>query len=153
MTLTVAFAVVCASTALFPPFNGAVWFDAGIGAAITVAAAGSLSRIRTLPPIVCLLISLTGLGLYLNLAFEAHLSFWWVVPTRASAHGLGELLTSGFREAGTNSPPVPTTVTGLVFLAVGGIGITAVLTDLIAVRLRSTAMACRCWCCSPCRRP
>jgi transglutaminase-like putative cysteine protease len=141
MTLTVALAVVLASTALFPPFYGAVWFNAGIGAVITVAAAGTLSRLRTLPPVVCLLISLAGLTLFLNLAFEAHLSFWWVVPTRASMTALGELTTTGFREAGSYSPPVSTTVTGLVFLAVAGIGITAVLTDLIAVRLRSTAMA------------
>jgi transglutaminase-like putative cysteine protease len=141
MTLTVAFAVVCASTALFPPFNGAIWFDAGIGAAITVAAAGTLSRIRTLPPVVCLLISLTALTLYLNLAFEARLSFWVIVPTRASVHGLGELVINGFRDASSYPPPVSTAVTPLVFLAVAGIGITAVMTDLIAVRLRSTAMA------------
>jgi transglutaminase-like putative cysteine protease len=140
MTLTVAFAVMCASVALIPPFSGSVWFTAGLGATVTVAAAGTLSRLRTLPPFVCLLISLAGLLLYLNLAFEAHSSFCWIVPTRASAIGLGDLVRAGFSDAHTYSPPAPT-VPPLVFLAAAGIGITAVLTDLIAVRLRSTAMA------------
>jgi transglutaminase-like putative cysteine protease len=142
MTLTVAFAVVCASTAMFPVFNGTpVWFDAGIGAAVTVAAAGTLSRLRTLPAVVCLLISLTALLLFLNLTFESSLSFWRIVPTRASVTALGDLLTSGFSDAGKYVPPAPTSVTSLVFLGAAGVGITAVVTDLIAVRLRSTAMA------------
>jgi transglutaminase-like putative cysteine protease len=140
MTLTVAFAVMCASTALIPPFSGSVWFTAGLGATVTVAAVGTLSRLRILPPVVCLLISVAGLLLYLNLAFEAHSSFCWVVPTRASVIGLGDLVRNGFSDAHTYSPPAPT-VPPLVFLAAAGIGITAVLTDLIAVRLRSTAMA------------
>jgi transglutaminase-like putative cysteine protease len=141
MTLTVAVAVVFTSTVLFPPFTGSVWFTAGVGAVITVAAAGTLSRLRTLPVFVCLAISLIALLLYLNLAFEASRSYWKFLPTTASLAALGGLVRAGFSDASKYAPPVPTNVTGLVFLAVAGIGITAVFTDLIAVRLRSSAMA------------
>ena len=141
MTLTVAIAVVFTSTVLFPAFLGSVWFTAGIGAVITVAAAGTLSRLRTLPVFVCLAISLIALVLYLNLAFEASRSFWKFIPTTASLSALGDLVRAGFSDASKDGPPVFTSVTGLVFLAAAGIGITAVMTDLIAVRLRSTAMA------------
>src|SRR6266404_2172071 len=79
MTLTVAFACALSSIVLYPLFTSSGWFYVGLGAIITVAASGALSRLRTLP--------------------------------------------------------------GVVLLAVGGIGITAILTDLIAVRLRSTALA------------
>jgi transglutaminase-like putative cysteine protease len=140
MTLISAIAVVLASTVIFPLFNGSTWFYAGIGAVVTVAAFGALSRIRTLPVIVCLAITLAGLLLYLNVAFEASRSFLKVIPTPASVTGLGKLVHAGMNEASKYAPGAPN-VAGLVLLAAGGIGITAVCTDLIAVRLRSTALA------------
>ncbi len=70
MTVTVAFACALCSIALYPLFTGSAWFYAGLGAIITVAASGALSRLRTLPVAVCLAISVAGLLLYLNLVFE-----------------------------------------------------------------------------------
>ncbi len=46
----------------------------------------------------------------------------------------------GSTDASRYAPPAPQ-LRGLVLLATGGIGITAVLADLIAVRLRSAALA------------
>lgn len=140
MTITSAVAVVLASSVIFPLFSGSLWFYAGIGAVITVAAAGALSRIRTLPVLVCLAITLVALLLYLNLAFEASKSLIGVIPTPASLSALGRLLSVGMNDANTYAPGAPN-VSGLVLLAAGGIGLTAVFTDLIAVRLRSTALA------------
>jgi transglutaminase-like putative cysteine protease len=140
MTLTASLAVVLASTVIFPLFSGSTWFYAGIGAVITVAAFGTLSRLRTLPVIVCLAITLAGLLLYLNVTFEASRSLLKFIPTGSSLTALGSLLHAGMDEASKYAPGAPN-VAGLVLLAAGGIGITAVFTDLIAVRLRSTALA------------
>jgi transglutaminase-like putative cysteine protease len=140
MTLTVAAAVVLVSTVLFPPFDGSLWFYAGMGAVIAVAAAGTLSRLRTLPASVCLAISLIGLLLYLNLAFEARRSLIFIIPTPASLSALLDLLRLGLDDVSKVAPPA-LNIAPLVLLSTGGIGITAVLTDLIAVRLRSTALA------------
>ncbi len=140
MTLTVAFACALASPVLYPLFTGTEWFYVGLGAIITVAASGALSRLRTLPVVVCLAISVAGLLLYLNLVFEARHSWALVIPTPGSLSRLWDLAGTGITEAGRYAPPAPE-LPGLVVLAASGIGITAVLTDLIAVRLRSAALA------------
>jgi transglutaminase-like putative cysteine protease len=140
MTLTVAFAVAITSPVLYPLFIGSTWFYVGLGAIITVAASGALSRLRTLPVVACLAISVAGLLLYLNLVYEVRHSWALVIPTPGSLSRLWDLAGTGFYDAGHDALRVPE-LPGLVLLAAGGIGITAILTDLIAVRLRSTALA------------
>ena len=142
MTLTVAVACVLTSVGLYPLFNGTTWFYAGIGAVITVAACGALSRLRALPVLVGLAIGAVGLLLYLNLLFEARHS-WVIIPTPDSIRQLWALAGSGFSDTRRYAPPVPELpqLRGLVLLAAGGIGIAALVTDLIAVRLRSAALA------------
>jgi transglutaminase-like putative cysteine protease len=140
MTLIVAFACALASTVLYPLFIGTTWFYAGLGAIITVAAFGALSRLRALPVVVCLAISVAGLLLYLNLVFEVRHSWLLIIPTPGSLSRLWDLVGSGFTDSRRYAPPAPERA-GLVLLAAGGIGITAIMTDLIAVRLRSTALA------------
>src|SRR5580658_28945 len=140
MTLTVAFACALSSTVLYPLFSGTTWFYAGLGAIIIVAAAGALSRLRVLPVAVCLAISVAGLLLYLNLVFEVRHSWLLVIPTPGSLSRLWDLAGTGMTDASRYASPAPE-LPGLVLLAAGGIGIAAVLTDLIAVRLRSAALA------------
>src|ERR1700677_652069 len=139
MTLTVAAAVVLTSTVLFPAFLGSTWFYYGIGAVLAVAGAGALSRLRTLPVAVNLLISLIGLVLYLNLVFEASRSIIYIIPSSASMTGLWHVAHTGFHNASQYAAPAPSTA-DLELLATAGIGITAVVTDLIAVRLRCAAL-------------
>jgi transglutaminase-like putative cysteine protease len=140
MTLTVAFACALSSTVLYPLFISSEWFYVGLGAIITVAASGALSRLRTLPVAVCLAISVAGLLLYLNLVFEVRHNWALVIPTPGSLSRLWDLAGTGFTDAGRYAAPAATR-SDLLLLAVGGIGITAIFTDLIAVRLRSTALA------------
>jgi transglutaminase-like putative cysteine protease len=141
MTVTAAIACVLVSTVMYPLFYDTKWFFAGAGAAIAVAASGALSRLRTLPVVVCLAISVLGLLLYLNVVFEARHSWLRIIPTSASTVRLWDLAGTGLADSGRYAAPVQLYVPGLVLLAAGGIGITAVMTDLIAVRLRSTALA------------
>ncbi len=140
MTVTTAVACVLASTALLPLFSNSLWFVIGIGAVIVVAATGALTRLRTLPAPACLAGSVAGLLLYLNLVFEARHSLLFVIPTPGSLSRLFELVGTGMSDSRRYAPPAPN-LPGLLLLAAGGVGITAVLADLIAVRLRSTALA------------
>jgi transglutaminase-like putative cysteine protease len=140
MTVTAAVACVAASTVLFPLFTYSLWFAAATGGVITVAATGALTRLRTLPVLTCLAASVAGLLLYLNLVFEGRHSLLAVIPTPASISALWALAGTGLSEASKYAPQVPN-LPGLLLLAAGGVGITAVLTDLIAVRLRSAALA------------
>ena len=140
MTVTTAVACVLASTALLPLFSSSLWFAVAGGAVITVAGAGALTRLRPLPVLACLAGSVAGLLLYLNLVFEARHSLLFVIPTPGSLSRLWDLAGTGMDEANRYAPPVPN-LAGVLLLAAGGVGITAVLADLIAVRLRSTALA------------
>src|SRR5579862_1589690 len=140
MTVTCAVAVVLVSTAMYPLFNFADWFYAGIGAAAVAAACGALTRLRVLPVPVCLAVSVLGQLYYLDVVFEARHCLLRFLPTRISIRLLWDLASIGIYDAHKYAPPADQ-ATGLVLLAAAGIGVTAVLTDLIAVRLRSTALA------------
>jgi transglutaminase-like putative cysteine protease len=140
LTVTAALATAAASTGLFLLIIGGTWFWAGLGAIILVALIGTLTRLRVLPPVVCLLAALGGLLLYLNLVYEAKSSFLHLFPTGASLAGLWRLGVQGLIDAHRYTSPVQP-LHGIVLLATAGIGLVAVLTDLIAVRLRRCALA------------
>jgi transglutaminase-like putative cysteine protease len=139
-TLAAALATSLASLSLYPVFYGFAWFWAGVGASLTIALAGTLTRLRRLPPFFCLAGGLAGLLLYLNVGFESARSWLYVVPSPTSLKLLWELAGQGFRESAKYAPPVPE-LPGMMLLAAAGIGLTALLTDLIAVRLESAALA------------
>jgi transglutaminase-like putative cysteine protease len=139
-TLAAALATAGASVSLYPIFIGWVWFLVGLGSIIVVAAAGTATRVRRLPEPVCLLAGLIALLLYLNLAFSNAKSLLHLLPTPASIGQLFDAAGQGFNEASRYAPPVPE-LRGMLLLAAGGIGIAAVLTDWIGVRLGSAALA------------
>jgi transglutaminase-like putative cysteine protease len=139
-TLAAAAATMLASLSLYPIFYGFAWFWAGVGATLTVALAGTLTRLRRLPMLVCMLGGLAGLLLYLNVGFESARSWIHVVPNPTSLRLLWDLAQQGFQQSSKFAPPVPE-LPGMMLLAAAGIGLTALLTDLIAVRLESAALA------------
>jgi hypothetical protein len=140
MTVTAAIAVVLASTVLYPLFTGSMFLAISMGAVIAVAGTGALTRLRSLPVPVCVLATLIGLLLYLNLVFEARHSWAFVIPTPGSISRLWQLGSTGLNDANKYAPPAPN-LAGLLLLVAAGVGITAVATDLIAVRLHSAALA------------
>jgi transglutaminase-like putative cysteine protease len=140
MTVTTAVACVLAATALLPLFSNSLWFVIAIGAVTAVAATGALTRLRTLPVPVCLAAGLAGLVLYLNLIFETRHSLLHVIPTPTSLARLWDLVGTGMNDANSYAPQVPN-LPGLLLLAAGGAGIAAAFADLLAVRLRFTALA------------
>ncbi len=140
LTLTAATAVVLVSVALHPLFAAWTWFFEGAGAVIAVAAVGTATRLRTIPALLCLAAALLGVLLYLNLVFAGAQSLLLILPTPSSLAHLWWLAGQGMAESGRYAPPVPG-LHGLLLLATAGIGLVAVLTDLLAVRLRSAALA------------
>jgi transglutaminase-like putative cysteine protease len=143
MTITAAVACVLVSTAMTPLFFSPLWFAAAAGAVFTAAGAGTLTRLRAprIPPVLaCLAVGVAALLLYLNLLFEGRHSLLYVIPTPASLARLWNLAGAGVAEAHICNQPAPD-LPGLILLAAAGTGITAVVTDLIAVRLRSAAPA------------
>ncbi len=139
-TAAAAVAVILVSVSLYPVFIGVLWFWAGCGSVIVVALAGTATRLRRLPVAVVLALGAAALLLYLNLAFSNARSLFHLLPTPASLAALFDTAGQGFNEASKYAPPVPE-LRGMVLLAAAGIGITALLTDLIAVRLGSAALA------------
>ena len=143
MTITAAVACVLVSMAVTPLFFSPLWFAAAAGAVITAAGAGTLTRLRAprVPPVLaCLAAGMAALLLYLNLVFEARHSLLYVIPTPGSLARLWDLAGAGVDEAHGYNQPAPD-LPGLILLAAAGVGIIAVMTDLIAVRLRSAALA------------
>src|SRR5579863_3708070 len=139
-TVAAACAVILASISLYPIFTGTAWFWAGCGSALVVALAGTATRLRRLPVPVTLLAGVLALLLYLNLAFANARSLYHLLPTPGSLAALWHTAGQGFSQASAYAPPVPG-LRGMLLLAAGGIGIAALLTDLIAVRLGSAALA------------
>ena len=128
-----------ALVACLPLLSDRGWYWKVTGLLIVAAAAASATRPRIFHVLAGLITYLGALGLYLNIAFAAPQSFLEVLPTKASVHHLWLLASQGLSEKQL-APPVPG-IHGIMLLAAGGIGLMAVATDLIAVRLRSPAIA------------
>ncbi|MGP7996988.1 MAG: transglutaminaseTgpA domain-containing protein [Streptosporangiaceae bacterium] len=140
MTLAAALATLAASFSVYPVVAGWHWFWIGIGAITSVAVAGALTRLRRLPVVLCALAELAALLLYVNVQFASTRSVGRLLPTWASLDHLRVLASQGFQDAGRFASPAPA-YPAILVLAVTGIGLIAVATDLIAVRLRRPAAA------------
>lgn len=125
--------------AMFPLLASPHWYLGVTGLVIVAAAAASVTRWGLLPAAATLITYLASQLIYLSLLFAPGASNAGVIPTMASLRHLGRLVSQGVGER-IYAPPVPDRP-GVVLLAAAGIGLMAVAADLIAVRLRSPAIA------------
>jgi len=132
-------ATVLALGATAPLLVNPGWYWELLGLAIVVCAAASVTRLRLLPAVASVITYLAGLLLYLNLLFAGPESAGWIVPTKNSLRHLWHLAGLGASER-IYRAPVPGWH-GIELLAAIGIGLMAIAADLIAVRLRSPAIA------------
>ena len=130
---------VLALIACWPLLASPPWYDKAAGVFIVALAAAGFTRLRVLPALACLVTYLAAVMIYLNALLAAGTSIAGFVPTTASAQYLWSLASSGFSER-SYVPPVPGTA-GITLLTAAGIGLMAIATDLLAVRLRSPAIA------------
>jgi transglutaminase-like putative cysteine protease len=131
---------VVALLAAAPLLASPVWGWKVLGVVVVAAAAAaSWPRVRAGQLLGVPVTYLAGLLIYLNVSFAARWSVAGVVPTTTSVRYLWTLAGQGLAER-AYAPPVPSTL-GITLLAAGGIGLMAAATDLLAVRLRSPAIA------------
>jgi transglutaminase-like putative cysteine protease len=130
---------VLAIVACYPLLASPAWYGKAAAVLIVAAAVAGLTGRRVLAALACLITYLAALLIYLNAVFAAGRSLAGVVPTSASVHYLRVLASQGTAER-AYVPPVPG-IHGIVLLVAGGVGLMAVATDLLAVRLRSPAIA------------
>jgi transglutaminase-like putative cysteine protease len=134
-----AVATVLTLLAVGPLLEGPGWPRRVIGLAIVAVVAASAGVRRLLPAVADLVTYLAALLLYLNLVFARAHSFAWIVPTTGSMRFLANVASTGYAEH-NYAPPVPS-IAGIELIAAAGIGLVAIITDLLAVRLRSPAVA------------
>ncbi|MFP3969607.1 transglutaminaseTgpA domain-containing protein, partial [Actinomadura fulvescens] len=140
MTVMAALATLASSVGLYPLFASGTWFWSGLGSVIVVAGAGLLMRRLRAPSVLGALGGLGALHLYLNARFASGQALLGVIPTPDSIRRLGTLMGDGWNAANQYAAPVPL-VPGIELLAATGIGLVAVVVDLLAVRLRRSAPA------------
>ena len=125
--------------ALYPLFQGGSWFWTSLGIILVVTGVGVLASRYTLPNWLAPLAQLAAAAIYLTAVFTGEQAWAKVVPTKDSVVGLGELLSTGFTDIQRFAAPVPDSV-GIVLLTCGGVGLIAILVDLLASRLRRAAL-------------
>lgn len=140
MTMTAALATLAGAVGLYPLFETAGWFAAGLGAVLAVAAGGLVARRLRLPAPLQPLVALVTLLLCLNLVYAAPESVLGFVPTPVSLRHLVDLGSAGWGAANRYAAPVPV-LPGIGLLTAAGIGLVAVLVDFLAVGLRRAAPA------------
>jgi transglutaminase-like putative cysteine protease len=134
-----ATAAALALLAGYPLLASGSWYAIAGGGLLVAAAAASVTRLGLLRVLAAAITYFGALLVYLNLVDASRESLFRIVPTPSSLRHLAYLAGQGLAER-SSAPPVPGHA-GVALLAAGGIGIIAVATDLIAVRLRSPAVA------------
>jgi len=140
MTVAAALAVLLATSALTPIFDGLHWAPRVLGAVLTVAVVGLASRRAGVPAALQPVLTLLALLAYLLEAFAGATLRYGLVPTGRSLDALSALVSQGRLDIAQYGPPVPAG-NGLVLLATAGVGAIAVAVDLVAVVLRRAAIA------------
>lgn len=140
LTLAVALAVALGSSALHPLFDGVTWLPRVLGAILVVAAAGLLGRRIGLPRPLQPVLGLLALALYVGLVFAGGTLHLLLLPGHDTVTAIRILVGQAFTDTRELAPPVPTN-SGLVLLAVAGVGGTAVLVDTVAVAFGRAAVA------------
>jgi hypothetical protein len=140
LTIAAGTATLAASLSLYPLVSGWLWFWEGAAAVAVAALAGALTRLRVLPWVLCAVIGLAAQVLYLNVLLSSAQSAGRLLPTTASLHHLWRLAQLGLDGTARFAPPAPAEP-GILLLSAAGIGVVAVATDLLAVRLHRPAVA------------
>ncbi|WP_214413595.1 transglutaminaseTgpA domain-containing protein [Sphaerisporangium fuscum] len=140
LPMAAGLATAAVSITLYPLFRGGTWFWAGMGAILVVTAVATLTARHTVPRWVGPPLELLALSVFLTLVFARRHNWLSIIPTKDSAVTLAHLLGRGFTDIQRFAAPVPANA-GIALLTAGGVGLIAVLVDLLAVRLRRAALA------------
>jgi TgpA N-terminal domain/Transglutaminase-like superfamily/Domain of unknown function (DUF4129) len=116
------------------------WPTLVAGLATVAVTAASATGNRGLRGFAVVALYLAALLIYLNLAFAAGHSYGHVLPSHASLDYLGQLVRGAFTTTFHGSPPVADT-RGVSLVGSAGVGLVAIMVDVLAVRMRRPAIA------------
>lgn len=139
-TLLAALATALTTTALRPVFGDGGWVLPVLGSVVVVAAVAAAARALRVPAPLQPLAVLLGVAGWATLLYARSELALGVLPGPSAARRLGAVVGQGLLDVEQQAAPVPST-TGLVVLAVLGVGAVALLVDLAAVGLRRPALA------------
>ena len=126
-------------TGAVPLLSAPAWPVRSTGLAIVALTAASVTGWRILRSFAILAAYLAALLIYLDLVFANATAFGRIVPSYHSVAALGRLVPIAF-DGFKYSPPVPDTRPASL-VAAAGIGLAAILVDILAARLRRPAVA------------
>lgn len=139
-TVVAALATVLASLCLTPVFGRQAWLVPAVGAVLAVVGTAHVLRTRAVARAWVPVGSLVALGCYLVLVYARDQAWLGVLPSRDAVRALLDLGSQGGEEIATLGTPLGV-ASGIVFLAVVGVGAVAVLVDTLAVTLSRAALA------------
>lgn len=140
LTAAAAFATVCAALALVPLFDSGRWVVPVLLITAVMALTGAVSRAVRLPAPLQPLVQLAVLATCLTVTFARPAAAFGFLPGPVALGELQRIARAALTQADAALAPVPTT-TLMLFLAVAGIGIVALIVDVIAVTLRLPGFA------------
>ena len=139
VTIVAGVASLLSTTALTGVFDGFSWLPVIGGSVVVVVLTGLTVRAFGTPAWLQPVVELLVLGLYATIVF-GHDRFLGIVPTPATIAGLHSDIELAFADIAELAAPVPARP-GILLLTVGGVGLVAVLVDLLAVVLGRAALA------------
>ncbi|GIG66102.1 transglutaminase TgpA family protein [Phytomonospora endophytica] len=116
------------------------WFLPIVFAVAIVVGTGMGLRTLRAPLLAVLGAQLVALGLFLTWTSASKGAVLGLIPTGATAGNFGELFSEAGKSAAESTIPVQDSP-GLIFVAVLGVGVMAVLVDLFTMGLRTPALA------------
>ena len=131
-TAVTALAVLASATCLHAILSGASWFRPVLAAVAVVGLAGMAARRAGWPVAAGLALQLAGLTVLATRLYAPQHAWLGLLPTRASLSALRRLVGYGFADVQVVSPPAYPSAQ-LQLLAVLGVGLIAVATDLLCV--------------------
>lgn len=140
LTVAAGLSVLLAAAALYPMFSSSEWVWKVVGTVPAVVFAGLLGRRLGLPRSLQPVLGTAFAFLYLCVTFGRDTLIWGVLPTGRTIELFSTLSSSASADVQRYSAPVPTTA-GLVLLTAAGVGLVAVLVDLVAVVFERAAAA------------
>ncbi|GII76827.1 transglutaminase [Sphaerisporangium rufum] len=140
LPIAAGLATAAVSITLYPLFSALDWFWAGLGAILVVTTVSALTFRRTVPRWAGPPLALLALLVYLVAVFAGDQAWLRFIPNLRAADALAALLGEGFDAIQRYAAPVPPRP-GVLLLTTAGIGLIALLADVLAVRLRRAALA------------
>ena len=140
LTLAVLGLLMTACAALGTVLAGSAWWLVlFIVASVVLAAAAGLRR-AGVPAAIVPLVSAGVLVVVLTLFFGGGTGLFWLVPTGNTFARFADLAMAGVRSIQVQGTPAEV-LDGILFLLAGGVGVLAILMDLLAIGLRRPALA------------